>query len=310
MLVLPSLNPDLSVELFGMQHSVPVVMAPIGVLSIIHEGAEKAAAAAAADLRVGFTLSSASSTNMEDVAAASGQGQRWFQLYWPGDLTITSSILRRARAAGYTALVVTLDTPSIGWRPADLDNAYLPFPHGIGNAIGFSDPVYRQKFHEAHGKEIEEDILTASLGWQKTQFPKEAHRWEEIASLREHWDGPIVLKGIQHVDDARRAIEVGASGIVVRNHGGRQLDGAVGSLNALPEICAAVGDQIPVLFDSGIRTGADIVKALALGAKAVLVGRPWVWGLAINGQDGVRDALRSILCVSISSSESTTFCAC
>lgn len=186
---------------------------------------------------------------------------------------------------------------------------------GIGDAIGFSDPVFRQQFKEKHNKEVEDDIHDAALEWQSKVFPGAAHTWDEVQHLKDNWDGPIVLKGIQHVEDARKAVEVGVQGIVVSNHGGRQLDvsnlyctstsrnkakyiqGAIGSLEVLPEIVEAVGDKIDVLFDSGIRTGVDIIKALSLGAKGVLIGRPWVYGLGISGKAGAKDALRGILAV-------------
>ena len=294
----PTLNPDLAVDLFGEKHLAPVLMAPVGVLTIMHRDGESGAAGAAADLGLGYTLSSASSTGIEDVAEANGEhGRRWYQLYWPGDKDITKSMLSRAKKAGYRVLVVTLDDPALGWRPADLDGSYLPFPRGIGNGIGFTDPLFRSCFKELHGKEIEEDLVAASAAWQRTLFSNMAHRWEDVRFLQEQWDGPVVLKGIQHVDDARKALKIGVEGIIVSNHGGRQLDGAIGSLDVLPEIAEAVGSHITVLFDSGIRTGADIVKALSLGARAVFVGRPWVWGLAIDGKDGVKEVMRGILAV-------------
>ena len=214
---------------------------------------------------------------------------------------------------------MTLDTWTLGWRPADLDNGYVPFASGIGDETGFSDPVFRRKFTEKHKIEIEDDILLAAQEWEKAVFSGAAHTWEQLALLKKEWDGPIVLKGIQHVDDARKAVEAGVDGIVVSNHGGRQLDGAIGSLEVLPEIVDAVGDKLTVLFDSGIRTGADIIKALCLGAKGVLIGRcvyffgfcslflyckklmsmgrPWVYGLAIGGKKGARDAFRGLLAV-------------
>ena len=169
---------------------------------------------------------------------------------------------------------MTLDTWTLGWRPADLDNAYVPFATGIGDQTGFTDPVFRRKFKEKHpDKEIEDDLFLASIFWEQSVFSGAAHTWDQLALLKREWDGPIVLKGIQHVEDAKLAVEAGVQGIIVSNHGGRQLDGAVGSLEVLPEIVEAVGDQITVLFDSGIRTGVDIIKALSLGAKGVLLGR-------------------------------------
>ena len=181
-------------------------------------------------------------------------------------------------------LVVTLDTWTISWRPADLDNGYVPFASGIGNQTGFSDPVFRKRFSDKHSKEIEDDVFLASQEWEADVFSGAAHTWDQLELLKKEWDGPIVLKGIQHVEDARIAVEAGMHGIVVSNHGGRQLDGAIGSLEVLPEIVEAVGDQITVLFDSGIRTGVDIIKALCLGAKAILVGR-YVWIVIVTAGD-------------------------
>jgi isopentenyl diphosphate isomerase/L-lactate dehydrogenase-like FMN-dependent dehydrogenase len=262
----------------------------VGVQSIVHPDAEPATARAAASLGLPFVLSTASSTSIEDVAAASGEGPRWFQLYWPGDTDVCASLLDRAKKAGYTALVVTLDTWTLAWRPSDLDQAYLPFLRGDGCAVPFTDPVFRGLLE----KTPEEDPTMAILRWIGLVTGTD-RTWDQLPFLREHWDGPIVLKGIQHVADARRAAEAGMDGIVVSNHGGRQVDGAIGALEALPGIVSAVGARMEVLFDSGIRTGADVLKALALGARAVLVGRPWVYGLAHAGEEGVRHVLRSLL---------------
>jgi isopentenyl diphosphate isomerase/L-lactate dehydrogenase-like FMN-dependent dehydrogenase len=237
-----------------------------------------------------MVLSTVSSYPLEEVAAANGDGARWFQLYWPNDEQVCLSILDRAQAAGFTTLVVTLDTWLLGWRPHDLDNAYLPFLTGEGLANYFGDPA----FLAGLTKPPAEDLPAALMRWLP-MFTGTDHAWADLAFLREHWDGPVVLKGIQDVADAQRAADAGVQGIVVSNHGGRQVDGAVGSLDALPGIVEAVGERIEVLFDSGIRTGADIVKALALGARAVLVGRPWVYGLAHGGQDGIRHVMRSLL---------------
>ncbi|MGH3759671.1 lactate 2-monooxygenase [Actinophytocola sp.] len=285
---------DLATTVLGTSMPAPVLLAPIGVQSIVHPDGELATARAAAELGVPMILSTASSHSIEDVAAANkgsnGDGPRWYQLYWPNDNDVTISILSRAKAAGFTTLVLTLDTWTLAWRTMDLDQAYLPFIRGIGTAIPFSDPAFRAGLE----KSPEEDQTAAILRWIPT-FTGTDKRWDQLPFLREHWDGPIVLKGIQHVDDARRARDAGMDGIVVSNHGGRQVDGAVASLDVLPEIAAAVGDELAVLFDSGIRTGADVVKALALGARAVLVGRPFVYGLALGGQDGVRHAVRSLL---------------
>ncbi|PLB48131.1 putative FMN dependent dehydrogenase [Aspergillus steynii IBT 23096] len=291
--------PDLCTTLFGDTYDYPVAIAPVGVQRIFHRDGETATAKAAASEHVPYILSTASSTGIEDVADANGDSHRWFQLYWPLNEhnDITASLLSRARASGYKVLVVTLDTYILGWRPSDLDNAYNPFlvADDIGVAIGFTDPVFRAKFRAKHGREIEEDVGTAAAEWAHTVFPGLSHGWEDLAFLKEHWDGPIVLKGIQTVADAKRAAEYGVQGVVVSNHGGRQQDGGVGSLDVLAEIVDAVGDRLEVLFDSGVRCGADIVKALALGAKMVLVGRPYVYGLALRGEEGVRHVLRSLL---------------
>ena len=300
--LVPADFPNLKTELpkIGQQIPYPIACAPVGVLKIFHRDGEVAVAKAACSLRVPYVLSTASSTSIEDVAKANGDdGIRWYQLYWPsnehGDITI--SLLNRAKAAGYSALVVTLDTYMLGWRPRDMDNGYNPFlrADNIGVELGFTDPVYQKHFKEKHGKEIHEDMEHAASEWAKIVFPGKSHGWEDIKFLQKHWDGPIILKGIQSVADARKAVEVGVQGIVVSNHGGRQQDGGVASLDMLPRIAKEVGDNVDVLFDSGIRCGADIVKALALGARAVLIGRPFVYGLALAGEQGVRHVLRSLL---------------
>ena len=281
---------DLSTTVLGTPMPAPVMLAPVGVQSIVHPEGELATARAAAALGLPMVLSTASSHTIEQVAESSGDGPRWFQLYWPNDHDVTISILSRAKAAGFSTLMLTLDTWTLAWRTTDLDAAYLPFIRGIGTAIPFSDPAFRAGL----AKSPEEDQPAAILHWIP-MFTGTDKRWDQLPFLREHWDGPIVLKGIQHVDDARRASDAGMDGIVVSNHGGRQVDGAIASLDALPEIAAAVGDRMAVLFDSGIRTGADIVKALALGADAVLLGRPFVYGLGLGGEAGVRHVLRSVL---------------
>lgn len=281
---------DHSIELFGTRIPAPILTAPIGVQSIVHPDGELATARAAAALGLPMILSTASSHTIEEVAEAGGDGPRWFQLYWPNEAEVTASIVKRAQAAGFTALVVTLDTWTLGWRPHDLDQAYLPFIRGVGTAIPFSDPAFRAPLAQSP----EDDLMSAVLRWVP-MFTGTDKSWDDLPLLRDLWDGPIVLKGIQHVDDARRAADAGMDGIVVSNHGGRQVDGAVASLDVLAPIADAVGDRLTVLFDSGIRTGADVVKALALGARAVLVGRPWVYGLAQQGGAGVTHVLRSLL---------------
>ncbi|MET8639567.1 lactate 2-monooxygenase [Streptomyces sp. NPDC004680] len=281
---------DLSVEVLGRSLPAPLALAPIGVLSIMHPDAEPAAARAAAAQGVPFVLSSASSTPMEQVAEASGDGERWFQLYWAKDREVTRSFLARAKSAGFTALLVTLDTPMLAWRPRDLDQAYLPFLHGVGTANYFSDPA----FQAGLAKPVHEDPDAAVMHFVG-MFADPGKTWPDLAFLRENWDGPIVLKGILHPDDARRAVDAGMDGVVVSNHGGRQVAGSVAAADALPRVVEAVGDRLAVLFDSGVRTGDDMFKALALGARAVLLGRPYAYGLGLDGQAGVDHVIRCLL---------------
>jgi lactate 2-monooxygenase len=272
---------DLTTHVFGQTLPAPVLLGPVGVLRQLHPEGELAVARAAEAMGVTMVLSTAASYTMEEVAEAAGP--RWYQLYWPNDRDLAVSFLDRAKAAGYGALVVTLDTFMLAWRPHDLDNAYLPFLRGLGNQNYFADPVFSAKAGD-----------NPILHWASL-FGNPTLTWDDLTFLREHWDGPIALKGIQDTEDARRAVDAGMDGIVVSNHGGRQVDGAVAALDALPPISHAVGDQIDVLFDSGIRSGADVVKALALGAKAVLVARPYAYGLALAGEAGVRHVLRCLL---------------
>jgi lactate 2-monooxygenase len=280
----------LSTTVLGTEMPAPILIAPVGVQSILHPDGELATARAAAALGLPMVLSTASSYSIEDVAVASGNGPRWFQLYWPNDDEVCASLLHRADASGFTTLVVTLDTWTLAWRPHDLDASYLPFLHGVGTAVPFSDPVFRAGLARAP----EDDLESAVLRWV-SMFTGTDKSWDRLAFLREHWSGPIVLKGVLHPDDARRAADAGMDGVIVSNHGGRQVDGAIAALDALPSIVDAVSGRIEVLFDSGIRSGADVVKALALGARAVLVGRPVAYGLAHGGEAGVRHVLRSLL---------------
>jgi L-lactate dehydrogenase (cytochrome) len=275
---------DLSTELLGTPSPAPVLLAPVGVLSIVHPDAERAVARAAAAVGLPMVLSTASSTAMEDIQAELAGSPGWYQLYWPSDQSVAASLVARAEAAGYRALVVTLDTWQLGWRPRDLDTAYLPFLRGEGIANYTSDPAFQAGLPTPDGEVLH--FLS--------MFNHPALTWDDLAWLRSQTSLPIVLKGIQHPDDARRAVDAGVQGIVCSNHGGRQVDGAVGSLDALPGVVAAAG-SLPVLFDSGVRTGADAVKALALGARAVLLARPWVYGLALAGQAGVEHVLRCFL---------------
>ena len=199
-------------------------MAPVGVQSIFHSDAETGLAAVCAELAVPYTLSTASTFSIEEVAAANGAGPRWFQLYWPQDDEVTQSLLKRAKDNGFKVLVVTLDTWALAWRPADLDGTYLPFVKGLGNKVGFSDPVFREKFEKKYGAKVEEKVIEASMEWIGDVFSGAAHTWEHIKLLRKGWDGPIVLKGIQHPEDAKLAVQYGCDGIIVSNHGGEFMD--------------------------------------------------------------------------------------
>jgi lactate 2-monooxygenase len=275
---------DASVDVLGTPSPVPFFLAPIGVLSIAHHDGELAVARAAAQLRIPFTLSSAASHSIEEIAEAMGDAPRWFQLYWVNDREICASFVRRAEAAGYAAIVVTLDTLTLGWRPRDLRNAYLPFLSGEGCAQFFSDPVFCSRLDKSPA----EDTLGAAAMMLAT-FPNLALTWSDLAWLREQTALPLLVKGVLTADDAQRAVTAGIDGVIVSNHGGRQVDGAVASLDALVAVRAAV--DVPVLVDGGIRGGADVIKALALGADSVLLGRPYAYGLAVGGEDGVRAVL-------------------
>ena len=281
---------DLSIELLGTRMPAPVLLAPIGVQTLLHEEGELASARAAAAVGLTLITSTASATPLEEIAEANGDAPRWYQLYWPNDDELAASMVRRAEAAGYSAIVLTVDNYLPGWKPRDLQQAYLPFLEGIGIAQYLSDPVFRSGLD----KPPEEDI-GAAVGHFLGVFANPGLTWERLEWLRGTTTLPIVLKGILHPDDAREARERGVDGIVVSNHGGRQIDGAIASLDALPPILDAVGDGMAVLFDSGIRSGADVFKALALGADAVLLGRPYLWGLALDGQAGVETVLRGLL---------------
>lgn len=281
---------DLSVSVLGRRFAAPVLLAPVGVQSILHKDGELAVARAARTLGVPMVLSTLSSVTLEQVAGALGDTPRWFQLYWPRSPELTASFLRRAESAGYSALVVTLDTYFLGWRERDLQRAYLPFLQGQGLANYLSDPVFRAGL----AAPPEKDPRPAIERFGQV-YSNPALTWQDLSFLRKHTKLPIVLKGILDADDARKALDHGADGIVVSNHGGRQLDGAVAALDALPRIVQAVGDKTTLLFDSGIRRGADVLKALALGARAVLLGRPYCYGLAVGGESGVRDVLANLL---------------
>ena len=281
---------DLSVELFGLALPSPLFMAPVGVNGICTQDGhgDLAAARASAMTGVPFCVSTLSNDPLEDVFAACGDTPAFFQLYTPKNRELAESLIHRAEKAGAKALVVTLDTWVTGWRPRDLNGANFPQLRGHVLENYFSDPVFRSLL----AKPPEEDLKAAVATWAATFG--QVLTWDDLAWLREATDLPLVLKGICHPDDAQQGIARGADAIYVSNHGGRQANGGLAAIDLLPDVVAASGNT-PVLFDSGVRSGTDVVKAIALGAKAVGVGRPYTYGLALDGADGAAHVLRSVL---------------
>jgi lactate 2-monooxygenase len=281
---------DISTEVLGTRTAAPFLLAPIGVQGIMHADGERAPARAAAASGIPFTLSTVSSVTIEEIAAVMGSAPRWFQLYPARSREIAASMVRRVEGAGYSAIMVTLDTPVLGWREQDLRLGYLPFLEGKGIANYLSDPVFRASL----ARPPEEDPRAAIMQFLGV-FTNPSFGWEDVDWLRSQTRLPILLKGVVHPDDARKAVDHGVNGIVVSNHGGRQLDGELGTLDALPSVVEAVDGKSSVIVDSGVRHGADIVKAIALGAKAVLVGRPYAYAMAGHGEAGVRHLLRCLM---------------
>jgi lactate 2-monooxygenase len=321
-------NRDLSIEIFGRRLRAPLLLCPIGVLDLMHPEADLAVARAAARCRVPMIFSNQACVSMETCSASMGDSPRWFQLYWSKSNELVGSFLARAEACGCEALVVTLDTPLLGWRPRDLNLGYLPFLEGRGLAQYLCDPVFQSRIDDPQpdpsaalattrpALSLQTLTTLASLLrrypgglWRGLRggralaavrlfiqtYSRTDLTWDDLAFLRTRTRLPIVLKGVLSPDDASLAIEHGVDGIIVSNHGGRQVDGAVASLDALPGVVQAVGDRVPVLLDSGIRSGADIFKAIALGARAVCVGRPYAYGLALAGQAGVEEVVSNLL---------------
>jgi isopentenyl diphosphate isomerase/L-lactate dehydrogenase-like FMN-dependent dehydrogenase len=278
---------DISVEVLGTRSPAPFLLAPIGVLSIAHEEGEVGAARASASSGVPMLLSSAATHSIEQVAETGAP--RWFQLYWVNDRDICESFVRRAEAAGYGAIVVTLDTLTLGWRPRDLRLAYLPFIKGEGCGQYFTDPVFLAKLAQTP----EEDPLTAAATMLAT-FPNLGLTWDDLDWLRGETTLPILVKGVLTADDAQEALRHGVDGVIVSNHGGRQVDGAVAALDALVEIRDALPDAV-LLMDGGIRCAADVLKACALGADAVLLGRPYAYALAVGGSRGVEELIQNLM---------------
>ena len=316
---------DTSVELFGRTLPAPFLVAPIGVLEMAHREAERAVARAVRGEGLPMVYSNQASVAMEEVTEILGDSPRWFQLYWSTRDELVESFARRAEACGCEAIVVTLDTTILGWRTRDLDLAWLPFLRGMGIAQYTSDPVFTRLLSDTGDGSPDQpqprpnlsalrvliqvarnypgpflNALRSGRARAAVQrfvqiYSRPSLTWADLPFLRERTKLPIVLKGILHPDDARRAVDEGIDGIVVSNHGGRQVDGGIATFDALNAVVEAVDGRIPVLLDSGIRSGADIFKALALGARAVLLGRPYVYGLALAGEAGVREVVTNFI---------------
>ena len=317
---------DLSVTLFGERYDTPLLFSPVGAGALVRRDSDVQIAQAAASLRIPYIFSNQGCNPMEECAAAMGDAPRWFQLYWSTDDALVDSLIARAEAIDAKALVVTLDTTMLGWRPQDLNLGSLPFSQGQGIAQYTSDPRFREIVRErvADGRyqppaarvtpgavrslmNITRNYPGAFLDNLRSAHPRMSVEtfthiysnpglsWDHLATLRQRTKLPVVLKGILHPDDARRAFDLGVDAVLVSNHGGRQIDNSIAALDALVRVREAVGDEPTLLFDSGIRTGADVFTALALGADAVCVGRPHMYGLAIAGQHGVEEVAANIL---------------
>jgi len=282
---------DLSVRLFDRQLPTPLMLAPVGVLGLCEPDGhgDLTSARAAAASGVPMIASTLSQDPMEDVAAALGDTPGWFQLYPPDDRELTESLVRRAEAAGFTAIVVTLDTLTLGWRPRDLALASFPQLKGLCLANYLTDPVFRSRLAAPPAEDPQ-----AAVGLWAGIFGNQRLSWDDLTWLRSLTALPLLLKGICSPEDARRAVDSGVDGVYCSNHGGRQANGGLPALDCLADVVDAAGDA-PVIFDSGVRSGADVVKALALGARAVAVGRPYAYGLAVGGQEGVEHVLRCLL---------------
>jgi len=282
---------DLSIELLGEQHPSPLMLAPVGVIGLCADDGHGDLATARAAARVGVPMiaSTLSQDPLEDVAAALGDTPGWFQLYPPNDRELTESLTQRAEAAGYRAIVVTLDTLTLGWRPRDLALASFPQLKGQCLANYFSDPVFRSRLATPP-----EDDVEAATGLWAMIFGNQSLTWDDLAWLRSLTTLPILLKGICSPLDARRAVDAGMDGIYCSNHGGRQANGGLPALDCLAEVLGSAGD-LPVVFDSGVRSGPDVLKALAIGATAVAIGRPYAYALAVGGQAGIEHVVRCLL---------------
>ncbi|WP_178915940.1 lactate 2-monooxygenase [Natronomonas gomsonensis] len=281
---------DLTTEVLGQEIDYPAMVTPLGVQSLVHDDAELATAAACDELNVPFILSSLSSTSMEDVSEELGDTPKWFQFYWSSDEDIARSFLNRAEDAGYDAIVVTVDAPTLGWRERLIERGYYPFLDGEGVANYFSDPEFRSQLDDPP-----EEDPQAAVDHFLDIFGDSSLTWDDLEFVFENTDLPVLIKGVLHPEDARLAVEHGADGVGVSTHGGRQVDGSITAIEALPDIVDEVGDEATITFDSGIRRGSDMYKALALGADACLIGRPFIYGLALGGQAGVHHVLENLI---------------
>ena len=292
---------DLRTRVLGMELSMPLLLAPVGYLRVMHPDGEIAAARATGKAGVGLILSTVSGHRLEDVRAAS-TGQVWYQLYLTGGRAAAENALRRAMDVGYTVLVITIDSTVIGQRDRELrDGMEQLLRGGIWSKIPFVPQVFVRpgwltRFLLDGGLPDMPNIVSPESGVLRvrdahTAMKREAFSWDDMQWIRTLWKGPIVIKGVLSAEDAKQSLDNGAAAVVVSNHGGRQLDGVPASLEVLPEVVAAVNDQAEVLIDSGIRRGSDIVKAISLGARAVLCGRAYAYGLAAGGEAGVTRAL-------------------
>ena len=282
---------DLSVELFGRRYDFPIHLSPIGMQSVCHEDGELASARGAAAAGVPFVLSSVSSYTMEEVADVLGRTPGWFQLYWSSERALVESFVDRAELAGDEALVLTVDTPVPGWRERDLSRGYLPqLRDGEGMANYVSDPAFAELLD---GEPDPEEFATVQTFFDV--FGDPSLSWSDLEWLTDYTDLPVLVKGLLHPEDATEAVARGADGVIVSNHGGRQIDGEIASVEALPRVREALGPDVPVLLDSGVRRGAEALKALALGADAVGIGRPYVYGLAVDGANGVENVCANVV---------------
>ncbi|MGY3186890.1 alpha-hydroxy acid oxidase [Lysinibacillus sp. TE18511] len=279
-------NIDTSIKLFGKTHPTPFLFAPVGMNRMAHDEGELAVVRAAEQLKIPYIQSTVSSYALEGVAQAAPAATKWFQLYWSTNEDIAYSMADRAEAAGFEAIVLTVDTVMLGWREEDVRNQFSPLKLGYARGNYMNDPVFTASLPDNSFESYVQGVL------QNVFHP--TLNWENVRELKRRSNLPILLKGILHPGDAELAIENNIDGIIVSNHGGRQLDGVIASLDALPAIVKTVNGRIPVILDSGVYRGMDALKALALGADAVAIGRLFVYGLALDGQQGVEKVMTNL----------------